>query len=135
MFRILRLRRDISLERVCAAPHCRVLGKKRPTCPSTIGIERRASRMPDVAKSAPSWRGAWISGGPLMNAYLKKPVAVALTALALGLGAAAATTTPADAQGVWHHGYWGGGYYHNGWWGPAIGLGILGGVVAGAAIA
>jgi hypothetical protein len=70
-----------------------------------------------------------------MNAYLKKSVAVGLTALALGLGAAAATTTPADAQGVWHHGYWGGGYYHNGWWGPAVGLGILGGVVAGAAIA
>jgi len=68
-----------------------------------------------------------------LNASLKKSVAVALTALVLGGAVAATSATPAAAQ--WHRGYWGGGYYHNGWWGPAIGLGILGGVVAGAAIA
>lgn len=71
-----------------------------------------------------------------MHAFLKKSTAVALTALVLGLGVAATTSTEASAQQrVWHQGGYYGGHWRNGWWGPAVGLGILGGLAAGAVIA
>ncbi len=79
-----------------------------------------------------------------MNGNLKKTAVAAVAALALGAGVAVSTTAPAEAfcgthgcygGGQWHRGYYGGGYWHNGGWGPAIGLGILGGVIAGSAIA
>ena len=62
-----------------------------------------------------------------MNATLKKTAVAAVAALALAGGVAVSTTSPAAAQyRHWHHG---------GGWGPAVGLGILGGAIAGAAIA
>jgi hypothetical protein len=64
-----------------------------------------------------------------MNATLKKTAIAAVAALTLGAGVAVSTTSPAEAY--WRHGY----YHNNGGWGPAVGLGILGGVIAGAAIA
>lgn len=62
---------------------------------------------------------------------------VALSAVLLGAGSLA--VAPA-AQAAWHggHGGWhgGGGWHHGGGWaGPAIGFGLLGGALAGAAIA
>ncbi len=70
-----------------------------------------------------------------MNASLKKTAIAAVAALALGAGVAVSTTAPAEAGPVWHKGGYYGGHWSNGWWGPAIGLGILGGVLAGAAVA
>jgi hypothetical protein len=72
-----------------------------------------------------------------MNGSLKKTAIAAVAALALGAGVAVSTTAPAEAgpPGVWHHPGYYGGHYRGGWWGPAIGLGILGGVLAGAAVA
>jgi hypothetical protein len=64
-----------------------------------------------------------------MSTTLKKTAVAAVAALALGAGVAATVTSPAAAD--WRHH----GYYHGGGWGPAVGLGILGGVIAGAAIA
>jgi hypothetical protein len=71
-----------------------------------------------------------------MNGNLKKAAIAAVAALALGAGVAVSTTAPAEAAcygpncygGHWHRGGGGG-------WGPAVGLGILGGAIAGAAIA
>ena len=62
-----------------------------------------------------------------MNGSLKKTAIAAVAALALGAGVAVSTTAPAEAR-VWHKGGYYGGHYRSGWWGPAIGLGILGGV-------
>ena len=67
-----------------------------------------------------------------MNATLKKTAVAAVAALALAGGVAVSTTSPAAAQyRHWHNGGW----HHGGGWGPAVGLGILGGAIAGAAIA
>jgi hypothetical protein len=71
----------------------------------------------------------------VMNGSLKKTAIAAVAALALGAGVAVSTTAPAEAQQVWHHGGYYGGHWRGGGWGPAVGLGILGGVIAGAAIA
>jgi hypothetical protein len=66
-----------------------------------------------------------------MRASFKKIVAGSTAALILAIGLTA-TATPASAWGYRYGGYWG----HPGWgWGPAVGLGVLGGVAAGAIIA
>ena len=77
-----------------------------------------------------------------MIGNLKKTAIAAVATLALGAGVAVSTTAPAEAAPCGPHGCYGGHYYggyggyrHNGGWGPAVGLGILGGVIAGAAIA
>jgi len=75
-----------------------------------------------------------------MSGNFKKTAVAVVAALALGAGVAVSTTAPAEAfcgpqgcyGGGWHGG---GGHWHGGGWGPAVGLGILGGVIAGAAIA
>ena len=54
------------------------------------------------------------------NTYMKKTLTSLLAAVAV-TGTLAAAATEANAQ--------------RGWWGPAIGLGILGGIAAGAYIA
>jgi hypothetical protein len=69
-----------------------------------------------------------------MSGTLKKTAIAAVAALALGAGVAVSTTAPAEAQ-AWHQRGYYGGHWRNGWWGPAIGLGILGGAIAGAAVA
>ena len=75
-----------------------------------------------------------------MSGNLKRTALAAVAALALGAGVAVSTSAPADAQQIWrpHNGggwHGGGGHWHGGGWGPAVGLGILGGAIAGAAIA
>jgi len=77
-----------------------------------------------------------------MTGNWKRTAFAAVAALTIGAGVAVSTTAPAAAQEMWrHHGYYGGGgwhgggWHHGGGWGPAIGLGILGGAIAGAAIA
>jgi hypothetical protein len=76
-----------------------------------------------------------------MNTSFKRTAIAAVAALALAAGVAVSTTAPAEASGVWQHGYsgghyyGGGGYWRGGGWGPVVGLGILGGAIAGAAIA
>ena len=72
-----------------------------------------------------------------MNGRLKRTAIAAVAALTLGAGVAVSTSAPADAAPppVWHHGGYYGGHWRGGWWGPAVGLGILGGVIAGAAVA
>ena len=72
-----------------------------------------------------------------MIGNLKKTAIAAVAALALGAGVAVSASAPAAAAppGVWHHGGYYGGHWRGGWWGPAVGLGILGGLFAGAAIA
>jgi hypothetical protein len=98
----------------------------------------------------------WREGERIMRAERIKSVVAAAGALVLAL---ANLTAPAMA-GVWHggggfhggggwrgggmHAWHGGGFYggdhgwHGGWrgygWGPAIGLGVLGGYVAGSAL-
>ena len=71
-----------------------------------------------------------------MNATLKKAAVAAVATLALGAGVVS-MSAPAEAgpPGVWHHPGYYGGHWRGGWWGPAVGLGIVGGLVAGAAIA
>jgi hypothetical protein len=64
-----------------------------------------------------------------MRASFKKIVAGSVAALVFAV-ALTASATPASAWGYRYGGYWG----HSGW-GPAVGLGILGGVAAGAIIA
>ena len=75
-----------------------------------------------------------------MSGNLKRTALAAVAALALGACVAVSTSAPADAQQIWrpHNGggwHGGGGHWHGGGWGPAVGLGILGGAIAGAAIA
>jgi hypothetical protein len=73
----------------------------------------------------------------VMSMNVKKTLVAAVAALALGGGVAVATTAPAEAY-CGPHGCYGGGHWHRGggWgWGPAVGLGIIGGAIAGAAIA
>ena len=87
-----------------------------------------------------------------MRTTLMKTSVAAIAALAIGAGVAVSTTAPAEAAPptTWNHGglyghngsyghggdYGHGGYWgHGGGWGPAVGLGIVGGVIAGAAIA
>jgi len=72
-----------------------------------------------------------------MRLNFKKSIAVAVTALTLTAGIAATSESAfAGPPGqTWHHGGYYGGHWRGGWWGPAIGLGLLGGLVAGAAIA
>jgi hypothetical protein len=76
----------------------------------------------------------------IMRSALTKVVAVSLSALLVG--ATATTSEAAFAPrmaawhgGGWHGGGWHGGGWHGGWhgygWGPALGLGILGGAIAG----
>ena len=62
---------------------------------------------------------------------VRKTIVASLAALTLGLGVVA-TTTPADAY--YRHGGYGGHYWHGGGWGPGIGLGIVGGLAAGALV-
>jgi hypothetical protein len=73
-----------------------------------------------------------------MRLNMKKSIAVAVTALTLAAGLAATSESAfAGPPGpIWHHGGYYGGHWRGGWWGgPALGLGIVGGLVAGAAIA
>lgn len=70
-----------------------------------------------------------------MSVTLRKTAVAAVAALALSAGVVS-MSAPAEAQGrVWHNGGYYGGHWRGGWWGPAVGLGIVGGLVAGAAIA
>ena len=75
-----------------------------------------------------------------MSILIKKTVIASLAALTLGIAAVSAAS-PAAAAGPAYYGH--GGYhggYHGGWhggrgWGPAVGLGIIGGLAAGAIVA
>ena len=87
-----------------------------------------------------------------MASVFRNSLVAGLAALTIGLGVAASTTS-ASAQQAWPHG--GGGYHgggggwhgggggwhgggrgwHGGGWGPAVGLGVLGGLAAGAIVA
>ncbi len=95
-----------------------------------------------------------------MASVFRSSLVAGLAALTIGLGVAASTTS-ASAQQAWPHGgggyhggggwHGGGGGYHGGgggwhgggrgWhgggggWGPAVGLGVLGGLAAGAIVA
>jgi hypothetical protein len=97
-----------------------------------------------------------------MASVFRNSLVAGLAALTIGLGVAASTTS-ASAQQAWPHGgggYHGGGGWHGGgggwhgggggggwhgggrgWhgggggWGPAVGLGVLGGLAAGAIVA
>jgi len=85
-----------------------------------------------------------------MRSTLMKTAVAAVAVLAIGAGVAVSTSAPAAAappapwnhsgfyghSGSYGHNYYGHNYYgRGGGWGPAVGLGIVGGVIAGAAIA
>ena len=79
-----------------------------------------------------------------MRALIKAVAATSIAALLTGVSASASFALPhgacrrSGAVGGWHGGGWHGGGWHRGggWhgggWGPAVGLGIIGGLAAGA---
>lgn len=72
-----------------------------------------------------------------MRVSRRKTIVGSLAALAV-CASTIGPVTIASAANQWHggHGGWhgGGGHWHGGGWGPAVGLGVLGGLAAGAII-